>query len=224
MIARAETDPVQRLLLHSVPWSTYGAMLRELDGRHLRITFAEGSLEIMTLSYEHEKYGRLFDKLMTLLSLGLRVPIASGGSLTLRTALQEKGLEPDQCYWIKHERLMRDKAAFDSKVDPAPELAIEVDVSHSSLDRLAIYAALGVPEVWRFDGVELLVYRLDRKGSYKVSPRSRAFPYLPMKEMLRFVLERDEKGEMQLLDEFVEWVRTTVAPLAAARKPGRRKP
>ena len=172
MIARAEMEPAQRLVLHHAAWSTYEAMLRELDGRHLRITFAEGSLEIMTLSYEHEKYGRLFDKLVTLLSLGLRVPIASGGSPTLKSSLRDKGLEPDQCYWIKHERRMRDRTAFDGETDPAPELAIEVDVTHSSLDRLAIYAALGVPEVWRFDGLRLLVYRLGGRQESEEAPQA----------------------------------------------------
>ena len=174
MIARAEMEPApaQRLVLHHAAWSTYEAMLRELDGRHLRITFAEGSLEIMTLSYEHEKYGRLFDKLVTLLSLGLRVPIASGGSPTLKSSLRDKGLEPDQCYWIKHERRMRDRTAFDGETDPAPELAIEADVTHSSLDRLAIYAALGVPEVWRFDGLRLLVYRLGSRQESEEAPQA----------------------------------------------------
>src|SRR5204863_3892315 len=66
-------------------------------------------------------------------------------------------LEPDECYYVANEPLVRDKLHLDLAVDPPPDLAIEVEISRDSLNRHRIYAALGVPELWRYDGE-------DRKG------------------------------------------------------------
>ena len=80
----------------------------------------------------------------------LHLPFHLGRSTTLRRRRKQRGLEPDDCYWIAHASDMRGKTAFNSRTDPPPDLAIEVDITHSSLDRMAIYAKLRVPEVkWR---------------------------------------------------------------------------
>jgi len=95
--------------------------------------------------------------------------------------------------------------------DPLPDLALEVDVTHSSLDRLAIYAALGVPEVWRFDGLKLTVHLLGSGGDYAESAQSRAFPFLPMAEVERFLGMRASLSETDLVRQFRAWVRDRIA-------------
>jgi Uma2 family endonuclease len=212
-------EPVQRLVLYSIPWGKYDALLHALDDRHLRITFDRGTLEIMTISYPHEFYKKLFARLIELLAVELNIPLQPGGSLTFRREMMEKGLEPDECYWIERAPLMQGKLDYDIEVDPPPDLAIEIDITSSSLDRVAIYAALGVREVWRFDGETLLVYQL--VGSkYKVKAHSRAFPFLPMREIVRFVKEAEGSDQTTVMRAFSKWVRETLLPKASKSNRG----
>src|SRR5262249_38734570 len=105
--------------------------------------------------------------------------------------------------------------------DPPPDLAIEVDLTHNSLNRLAIYAALGVKEVWRFDGETLRFHHLGPAGEYAVQERSHAFPHLAREELLRFLSESDSQDETRLGRSFRAWVREHVLPAhEAARSEG----
>ena len=73
---------------------------------------------------------------------------------------------------------MRGKRQLDLNRDPAPDLIIEVDVTRTSLDRLKIFAALGVPEVWRSTGRSLQFLHLQADGTYQARTTSRNFPTL----------------------------------------------
>src|SRR5262249_12678957 len=151
-MATAQLAVPQRLLLSNVNWQSYEDLLEKLEERHIRLSYDRGELEIMTLTHEHEHYGSLLGRLIEALTEELNVPIHSGGSTTFKRKSKRRGLEPDKCYWIQNEPSMRGKKTFDVKTDPPPDLAVDVDISSSSLKRMAIYAALGVPEIWRFDG------------------------------------------------------------------------
>lgn len=218
----------QRVLLHDVSWQTYETLLKEFDERPIRLTYDEGELEIMTISHSHENYGALIGRLIETLTEELNIPIHSGGSTTLKREIKQRGLEPDECYWIKHERAMRGKKDYDRANDPPPDLAVEVDITPSSLDRMAIYAALGIPEVWRFDGEALVVYRLGRDGKYRVCKQSPTFPYLPLAEVTRFLKQSDEQDETSLVRTFRRWVREQVLPglpdASGSAKGRRRRP
>ncbi len=109
----------------------------------------------MVVSYEHDRYKHILGRLIETLCFELDVEVCGGGSPTFKKQLKERGLEPDECYWITSELAMRGKLDFDIDVDPLPDLALEVEVSRSALDKLGIYAALGFPEIWRFDGTGL---------------------------------------------------------------------
>lgn len=165
----------QRLVLDAVPWERYSRLLRSFSDRHLRLTYDRGVLEIMTLSHAHERLSRFLGRLVITLTEELNLPIAEGGSTTFRKRRKQKGLEPDNCYWIAHEADVRDKTKIDLRVDPPPDLAIEVDITHSSLDRMRIYASLGVPEVWRYDEQGLTFWSLAANGKYEPAPVSRSF-------------------------------------------------
>jgi len=91
-------------------------------------------------------------------------------------------------------------------VDPPPDLGVEIEISRSTLNRMAIYAALRVPEVWRWDGESLSVHLLTARGTYRQSERSKAFPFLPLSEFAEF-LKRTDLSETQLVRKFRMWVR-----------------
>ena len=101
----------------------------------------------MTLSLEHESLVRFFNLLILALTLQLGLPLKGGGSTTFERCRRRRGLESDECYWIAHEALVRGKEKIDLRHDPPPDLALEVDVGYRTLDRMSIYAALGLPEV-----------------------------------------------------------------------------
>ena len=210
--------PPDYQLLHGVPWHTYEFFLDVLEGRHLRITFDQGDLEIMTLSHEHEFSRTLLGDLIRVLTMELNIPIHSGGSTTFRNVLRQRGLEADECYWIQNERLMRGKKDFDIDADPPPDLAVEVEVTQSALPRMKIYAALRVPEVWRFDGESLRVFLLATNSGYKESTTSQAIPLVSIKEIERFLRERETTDETTLLRAFSQWVRETIVPPASSGK------
>lgn len=215
-------EPPQHLVLHDVSWQTYEMILRDLEGRRFRITYDRGALEIMAVSHRHENRKKLLARMIEALTLELDIPIHPGGSTTFKNELLERGLEPDECYWIQNEPSMRNKMEFDITADPPPDLAVEVEVSRSALDRMGVYAALGIPEVWRLDGEKLRVCVLGANEKYREKNNSLAFPFLPLDEIERF-LNTEGENHTALMRSFHEWVRETLAPSygARARKPGK---
>jgi Uma2 family endonuclease len=199
---------VQSLVLEGIDWQTYTRLLRALDERpNIRLTYDRGSLEIMTLGHEHESFSYLLARLVDALTEELNLPVKGGRSTTFRRRQKRRGLEPDNCWWIASELLVRGKDRINLRVDPPPDLAMEVDVTHSSLDRLAIYAALRVPEVWRREGETLVCYLLGEDSRYTVSSTSRAFPGLSPADLMNFVALRGQMDENALVRQFRAWVR-----------------
>jgi Uma2 family endonuclease len=139
----------QRVVLHNISWETFNAILQELgENRAERLAYNEGYLEIMTPLGEHENSNRFIDDLMRILADELNLNLKKFGSLTLKRDDMRRGVEPDSCYYIQNEPVVRGKKDIDLKYDPPPDLVIEIDITSSSLDKHPIYAALGVPEIW----------------------------------------------------------------------------
>jgi Uma2 family endonuclease len=198
----------QHFLLTGIDWPTYAHLLRSFAGRRgLRLTYDRGDLELMTLSPEHEQWVSLLRRLVEAFTEELSLPLRSGRSTTLRRRRRRRGLEPDECYWIQNEPLVRHLDRLDLRRHPPPDLALEIDVTHSSIDRMPIYAALRVPEVWRFDGQNLAFFALDPQGRYTPISHSLAFPQLTPADLLRFLALRGQLDENAILRQFRAWVR-----------------
>ena len=196
----------QRLRLCCIPWEGYVAFSNGLGERHIRVTYDRGEMEIMTLSPRHENRKTILGRLIEALTEELDIDIAGFGSMTCQRKYLLRGLEPDECYWIEHETVVRGREDINLEKDPPPDLVLEIEISRSALDRMSIYAALGVPEVWRWDGKKLTVHLRTSRGTYRKSDRSKAFPFLPLTEFVSF-LERTNLSETQLLRSFRAWVR-----------------
>jgi len=206
------TIPVeQRFVLSGIDWPAYVTFGDLLGERHVRLTYDRGALEFMTLSPEHERAKQLIRRLLEALTEELDIDIAGYGSMTCRRAELERGLEPDECYWVAHEPQVRGRDDVDLDSDPPPDLAIEVEISRSALNRLALYGSLGVPEVWRWDGRLLRFCVLQPDGRYAERPHSSAFPFLAASELLRFLANSDDVSETKRLRSFRAWVRHQAA-------------
>jgi Uma2 family endonuclease len=170
-LAGTDTD---RIVLHDVPWSVY-VDLRDNDAnRHVRMSYYRGGLELMSPRYRHEKYGRRLERLVSVLAEELNIAGTCAGSTTFRRECEEAGKEPDTCFYFVNEPRIRDKDDIDLADDPPPDLAIEVDDSRNSERKLPIYAALGVPEVWRYDAQNSVLWIgvLQPDGTYLSTTRS----------------------------------------------------
>ena len=198
--------PENTTLLIGIRWETYQALLLDLaENPGKKLTYDQGTLEIMTPLPEHEINKGFLGRLVQTTTEVLGLEISSLGSTTLSRKDLQKGVEPDECYYITNEELVRGKINFDFNRDLPPDLAIEIDITSSSLDSLKIYAALGVREIWRFDGKNLFIYCLEN-GKYQEQEKSNILPILSKSVILKFIIRRGEKGENPLLREFRQWL------------------
>lgn len=196
-----------RRVLYGVTWADYLKLLSATPGFYLRHTYDEGTLEIMSPRKDHDWVARLVGRMIEAMALVLDIPIQSIGSTTLRAAKGGPGLQPDSTYYLANEPQVRCKETYDPKKDPPPDLAIEVDVTSTSVPRMPVFAKIGIPEVWRHHGRSVQFFRLTAKGEYRKMERSIAFPFLQAKDFTRFINRRGEIGENQVVREFVEWVK-----------------
>jgi len=208
-MSTTEFSRPQRLVLYGEPWNAYIGLLRLFDERrHLRITYDRGALEIMTLSPEHEQLNATIGRLIVALTEELGLPLIEYGSMTMKRRKKLRGLEPDECFWIQNEALVRQLEAYDLRRDPPPDLIVEVDISRSAVKRMGIYAAFKVPEVWRYRNNRLDFEILDENGEFAVQPTSRAFPDIPADEINRLLALRGRTDHNAVVRQFREWIRT----------------
>ncbi|HBQ99133.1 MULTISPECIES: Uma2 family endonuclease [unclassified Roseofilum] len=211
MATQTLVKPERVTQLHGVRWETYQALLVDLaESSNKKLAFDRGVLEIMTPLPEHEISKGFLGRLVCITTEVLGLEVASLGSTTLSRGDLQKGIEPDECFYIQNEALVRGKMSFDFTLDPVPDLAIEVDITSSSLHRLDIYKALGVTEVWRFDSEDLLIYGL-QDGEYQVQDGSQILPILSKQIILDFLKRRCEMGENALLREFRQWLQDRIS-------------
>ncbi|MEH1900773.1 MAG: Uma2 family endonuclease [Nostoc sp.] len=197
----------QRTVLHNVSWETFEALLRDTsEDRGSRFAYDCGVLEIMTPLFEHENPKIQFDRLIFALAVELKIKIRSAGSTTLKRQPITKGIEPNTCYYIQNEPAIRGKEELDLRIDSAPDLAVEIDITSSSVNKFNIYAALGVGELWRYNGEVLKFYQLVESQYIEIKV-SIAFPLIYVNDMNRFIHQSKTMDEIDLVQSFSAWVR-----------------
>ncbi len=200
-----------RVLLEGISWHTYEQLLAEMgNSRTIRLCYDRGLLEIMTPLLDHENPKEMLTALVGVLAEELNIEILRAGSTTLKRPDLAKGAEPDSSFYIQNEPLVKGKTQIDLTTDPPPDLVVEIDVSSSSVDREGIYAAMGVPEIWRCDRGVVKFLQLDG-GKYIIVERSLAFPLLSVREITQFLSQSQTIGETTLLRSFRAWVRQVLA-------------
>ena len=196
----------QRTVLHNISWETFETLLKETgEDRGSRFAYDGSTLEIMTPLFEHENPKCNFHNFMIALAEELNIEIKSAGSTTLKSKIVRKGIEPDNCYYIQNELAVRGRETLDLTNSPAPDLAIEIDITSSSVDKFDIYSALGVSELWKYDGKDLKFYQLVEE-EYLEREYSIAFSLISVKDISRFIEQSKTMREIALLKSFRNWV------------------
>jgi Uma2 family endonuclease len=152
--------PEQQIVLHDVSWETFERLLADDLGRSApRFTFDRGELEIVGPSTKHEEDNRTLAFLVELLALEWSIDVRNVGSMTFKRQDLQRGFEPDSSFYLQNAGRVRERMQIDLTVDPPPDLVVEIEVTRPAIPRLPIYASMGVPEVWRFDGerVQILI-------------------------------------------------------------------
>ncbi len=189
-------------------WKGYLAIGRVLADRPgLRLTYDRGVLEIMTISSEHDRIKHLLRRLLEAWTEERDMTLAGYGSMTFKRRKLLRGLEPDECFWIANEPKIRGRDDIDLRVDPPPDLVLEIDVSRSSLNRMSIYGAMGVPEVWRYTKGTLVFRVRQSDGRYADAPASLAVPPLTPADLTPFLAMRGATEENALVRQFRAWIR-----------------
>ena len=195
------------VVLENISWQQYEGLLEVLGDRPAnRMAYDNGILEIMTPLPDHEYFSDSIADAVKDIADELDMDYDCYGSATWRRELKKAGVEPDQCFYIQNESLIRGKLEFDLATDPPPDLAIEVDFSSKSLDRFPIYARLGVPEIWRYDQGTLTIPLLEH-GAYRESDTSLAFPTLPVQELPGLIEAYRSQGKRAMRRAFRQWAR-----------------
>ena len=134
------------------------------------------------------------------------IDVRNFGSTTFRREDLARGFEPDSCFYIQHEADISGKSTIDLTVDPPPDLVIEVEITSGSLVKFPIYAQVGVPEIWRYDGQRLRMYILTPEG-YVESDISLALPLLTGQRLSEALVQSKAVKRTALLRSFSTWIR-----------------
>jgi Uma2 family endonuclease len=209
------SQTTQRLILHGVSWATYQRLLDDFKDSHVaHFAYDRGVLEIMVLSTKHERPNRTLALLVEVVAEELNMDVQRLGSTTFTREDLDKGFEPDSCFYVQNEARVRGKDEIDLAVDPPPDLVIEIDITSPSLNKFPIYAQIGVPEVWRYDGHQVQMFTLANR-QYTTIEHSLIFPPLSSTVATQFLEESTKLRSTAWLRRVREWAREQ-------RKAGRR--
>jgi Uma2 family endonuclease len=226
------------IVLYGLTWADYERLLAARDAagrRRLRITYDRGTAEIMTpgvipdrtgnptittpggatamtVGNRHERWKKLIARLLEAAALGFRLPLVACGNVTLNRGDLDRGLEPDECYYVRNAARVAEVRELDFRTDPPPDLVVEVEVSRTVLDRLDLYAALGIPEVWRYDGERVRFLVRSAAGVYEEVATGPAFPTLTPALLGEYLARAGTVDDTALCLELMEWARRTAQP------------
>ncbi|MEH2414904.1 Uma2 family endonuclease [Nostoc sp.] len=209
MTSNTLLQPTEIVHLSGISWQTYENLLTELSAsRRLRLTYNRGTLEIIVPSPEHERYKTIVGRFVETLAEELKVRIDCLGSTTFKHP-ELSGAEPDECFYIKNMKFIKGKKRINLQQDPPPDLVVEIDITSSSKNRFEVYADMGVPEIWRYDGNDFSINVLENQKYISVE-RSLVFPNLPLREISNFLEQVGEKDYLELVKEFRQWVKSQI--------------
>ena len=203
-----QIEPELRSVVMDVSWDYYSRTLEELGpSRGFRITFDQGRMEIVTTSNLHERIKTVIARLLEMYAAEADIPVIGDGTLTLRREALNRGLEPDECYYVQTPAPPATEGEFDLSINPPPDLAIEVEISRGSISKMPIYSVLKVREVWRYSAGRVVPMHLSKSGEYHAAKDSLAFPDLEMGQFNKFLKQAVEENVHEAIKGLRKWMR-----------------
>jgi Uma2 family endonuclease len=194
-----------RMVFRSLDWSAFQQIRQLLAERtHARFTYDTGTLEITMPLEGHERLARLIELFIRILVVELGLKMKSMGSTTLAREDLLRSAEPDNGYYIQNYALVADHQV-DLAIDPPPDLVVEVDITHTDIQKNNLYASLGVPEFWRFNGRQWTIFQLV-EGRYEECDVSPTFSLVTKADLYDF-LQTAMTDEVAAEINFRQWVR-----------------
>ncbi len=202
-VKRIIVPPGQTVVLENISWQEFEAILEDLgESRGSRIAYDNGKLEIMTPLPKHEANKEYISDFVKVLLEELNIEFCPLGSTTFKNQIMFKGIEPDSCFYIQNEAVIRGENRLDLTIDPPPDLALEIDITNRSHPE--IYQSLGVPELWQYKKGELK-FLLLVNGKYIESETS--FNFSLLKIIPQYLNQCRAEGRNKGMNAFRSWIR-----------------
>jgi Uma2 family endonuclease len=197
------------LKLTDVTWDDYENLLTPMESFHPghRMSYDRGTLIIVGPTFEHESYKGLVSGLVYMLADETDITLEALGSTTFKRKRLKKGVEPDTCFYVQSATAVIGQLSSLHDEYPPPDVTVEIDLSNDSLDKFAIYAALGVPEIWRYDGVATRFYKLTGEN-YQEIEDSLAFSTLTANVITQYLELSKTDGHTAALKAFRQMLRS----------------
>jgi Uma2 family endonuclease len=200
--------PGKSLVLENISWAGFEQLLDQLgNSRAARVAYDHGTLEIMAPLPRHAFFKESVSILVQEFADILNIDYEIFGSTTWKRQDLLSGLEPDNCFYIQNEPLIRGKIDLDLAQDPPPDLALEIDITSKSVNRMAIYARLGVPEVWRYENSQLSIFLLQGQ-QYIAAETSLTLPTFPVQDIIAFIDTHHADGKLAMRRAFRGWIKS----------------
>jgi Uma2 family endonuclease len=198
--------PGAAINLHNIGWDEYEEILCKFEERPgYRLTYDKGKLEIMSPRYGHEEPKEFILSVMVILSMETGITVQAAGSTSLKRRRKMAGAEPGACFYVQNAARIIGKKVIDLNTDPPPDVAVEIDTTNDSWKKFPIYATLGVPEIWRYDGRQTQFYQLGG-AEYRPVANSRAFPVLTPQVLTDFLAHSQREGQTAALRACRAWL------------------
>jgi Uma2 family endonuclease len=196
------------LVIQDLQWDDCEAVLDALQHRRLRISYDCGRLDAMSPLTEHEIAGLIIDRMIYFYCDEFDIMLEGYRSSTWKRRSLGKGVEPGECYYVENAARIIGKRKVDLEIDPPPDFVVEIDITNSSLRKFPIYAALRVPEIWRYDRKTVHFHGL-ATGSFVETAQSRFLPGLTGQIMVETIKASVELGQTEALKSFRKQIRAS---------------
>lgn len=178
-----------QVIMHGISWQTFQQLLTDRGERcSVLLAYDRGTVELRVPSQEHEWIKTTLTQVVDAIAFARELHYRSLGSTTFDREDLDWGFEPDACFYLEHADAVTPEQPMDLAVAPPPDLVIEIDITRSSPDKLPIYAALGVPEIWRYTDGQVEI-RCLTEDEYIVAETSWVLPGIDAVLISRFIDE-----------------------------------
>jgi Uma2 family endonuclease len=204
--------PDTRVVIGNVSWEFYDRFSDAVrKGENCRVAYDGKDVEIMGIGPFHDLLKSLVDAFIAIVSEELEIELLPMGSTTWKRVKVKRGIEADQCYYFDPAKIAAAGLTAAKRSDnvedyPNPDLAVEIDISPSKIDRPGIYAALTVSEFWRIHDDEVSIEKLTPKGSYAPIASSK-FLRVRSEDVTRWIFKEESKSRLAWKERLREWLR-----------------